>query len=210
MKIYDVSLTISTKIPIYPGDPKVEIKPVSRISQGDGANVSLICLGSHTGTHVDPPFHFVESGLTIDQIPLELLVGDCFVLSLGDVSAVRVEHLEAADIPRNTERLLLKTRNSLLLKEPVFHRNFTYLEPDAADWLVKHGIKLVGVDYLSIEQFQSKNHETHLRLLKSGVVILEGLDLSEVVEGIYTLVCLPIKIAGGDGAPARVILIQQN
>lgn len=205
--IYDITVTISPESPVYPGDPQIEVTPVSRISAGAGANVSVLRLGTHTGTHVDPPFHFIEGGLTIDRVPLEILVGECHVVPVPDVPAITTAELQVAKIPEGTERVLLKTRNSDLWRKPGFQTDYTYLEPDAADWLVGRGVKLVGTDYLSIERLKSGSHPTHTRLLGSGVVIVEGLDLADVPGGIYTLVCLPLKILDGDGGPARAILI---
>ncbi|MCX6377431.1 MAG: cyclase family protein [Armatimonadetes bacterium] len=208
MTIHDISIPIREGMPVWPSDPPVEITPSSRISQGGGANSSILRFGTHTGTHVDPPFHFVEAGLTVDRIPLETLVGECLVCEVPDAPVIEVEHLEAASIPDGTLRILFKTRNSGLWREPEFRTDYTYLSPEAADWLVRRGIKLVGTDYLSIDKFKSGGHAVHLRLLEAGVIVLEGLDLSEVAGGTYTLVCLPLKITDGDGAPARAILIE--
>jgi len=210
MKIYDITVPISPEMPTYPGDPTVEVKPVSQISEGTGANVSVLSLGSHTGTHIDPPYHFVEWGLTVEQIPLDVLIGDCFVLDLGDVPVIGTSDLETARIPAGTKRLLFKTRNSFLWKDSSFRQDFTYLNVDAANWLVDQGVELVGIDYLSIDQFQSPTHSTHHRLLESGIIVVEGLDLGAVAQGIYTLVCLPLKITGGDGAPARTVLLSKD
>lgn len=209
MRIYDISVSISPDMPVYSGDPAVEIIPVSRISEGAGANVSLLKFGSHTGTHVDPPYHFVESGIKLDELPLEVLIGECMVKYVQDRRVIDKQAVEEAGIPEGTERVLFKTRNSDFWREPGFHADFTYIDPEAAEWLVERGVKLVGVDYLSVDQFKSPGHRTHLTLLGAGVIALEGLDLSEVSEGTYTLVCLPLKIAGGDGGPARAVLIEQ-
>jgi len=210
MRIHDISVPISSESIVYPGDPAVRIVPVSRISEGARANVSILRFGSHTGTHVDPPYHFVESGLTVDLLPLDVLVGECLVCPVEQSPVISVAELEAAGIPAGTERILFKTRNSELQGETAFRADYTYLDPEAAGWLVERRIKLVGTDYLSIDKFKSGTHATHLRLLESGVVVVEGLDLRAVPGGTYTLVCLPLKIAGGDGAPARAILISDS
>ena len=209
MKIHDISIPISPNMPVYGGDPAVQVTPVSRISDGAGSNCSMLCFGSHTGTHVDPPFHFVESGIKVDELPLGTLVGECLVYSVEEGPAILRQQLESKPIPEGAERVLFKTRNSALWQDKEFHNDFTYLSPEAAELLVDRGIKLVGIDYLSIDQFKSPGHATHHKLLGSGVIVLEGLDLSQVEEGAYTLICLPLKIEDGDGGPARAILIER-
>ncbi len=209
MKIHDISIAISPSMHVYSGDPGVEIVPVSRITDGKGANVSAIHMGTHTGTHVDPPFHFVSSGVTVDCLPLETLIGECLVCEVQDVPVILRQHVTEEVIPLGTERILFKTRNSALWQEKEFRNDFTYLDSGAAEALVDRGVKLIGIDYLSIDQFKSDGHRTHLKLLGSGVVVLEGLDLSNVSVGTYTLVCLPLKIQGGDGAPARAVLMER-
>ena len=206
MRIHDISVTISEDMAIYGSDPAVEIEPISRISHGDGANVSLLKLGSHTGTHVDAPFHFVEGGTTIDRVPLDVLVGECFVCEIRSSESITISELEG--LPEGCRRVLFKTSNSDLWKDGRFHTDFVYLDPAAAAWLVDRGVVLVGIDYLSVDRFKSGTHPTHLRLLESGVVAVEGLDLSGVTQGTYFLVCLPLKIRDGDGAPARAILVE--
>ncbi len=210
MRIHDISLTISEDLAVYTGDPVVEIDPVSRISRGDGANVSLLKFGSHTGTHVDAPFHFVEGGVTIDHVPLDVLVGECYVCEIASSEAITVSELESCGLPEGCRRVLFKTSNSRLWEEEHFRTDFVYLEPDAAGWLVDRGVRLVGIDYLSVDRFKSGTHPTHLRLLGSGVVAVEGLDLRGVARGTYFLVCLPLKIRDGDGAPARAILLESD
>jgi len=205
--IYDISIPIREGMVVWPGDTPVEITPTSRISEGAGSNVSVLRLSTHAGTHVDPPRHFVEGGGTVDRLPLDALIGECFVCEIADETAIRVEHLEAARIPDGIERILFRTRNSGLWREPEFRTDFTYLEPDAADWLVRRGMRLVGIDYLSVGEFKH-GHPTHVRLLEAGVVVLESLDLSEVAGGTYMLVCLPLRIADGDGSPARAVLVR--
>lgn len=208
MRIYDVSLTISEDMAIYGDDPAFELEPISRISHGDGANVSLLKMGSHTGTHIDAPFHFVEDGITIDQVPLDVLVGECFVCEPGSSGAVTASDLESCGLPEDCRRVLIKTSNSRLWEDNRFHTDYVYLDPDAAACLVDRGVRLVGVDYLSVDRFKSGMHPTHLRLLSSGVVAIEGLDLRGVTPGTYLLACLPLKIKSCDGAPARVVLIE--
>lgn len=206
-RIYDISIPIAEGMPVYPGDPNVEIISASSISEGAGANVSILRFGSHTGTHVDPPHHFVDGGATVDQLPLDVLIGECLVCDMGDLSVIRAADIASASITPGTERVLFRTRNSGLWREPEFRTDYTSLDPEAAGLLVEMGVRLVGVDYLSVEGFHSAGGETHRRLLESGVIVVEGLDLHEVSGGKYTLVCLPLRVLGGDGAPARAVLL---
>lgn len=210
MKIYDISLTISENTVLYPGDPPVEITPMSRISAGDSSNLSTISFGSHTGTHVDPPFHMISDGSTVEQTPLDLLYGKCLVCPISDETAVTVRELEEAGIEEGTKRIIFKTRNSDLWDCPEFSKDFVYVEPAAAEWLLQRDVQVIGVDYLSVDPPHSGTHPAHFLLLNSRVVIIEGLDLRGVPPGTYTLACLPLKIAGGDGGPARAILIDDR
>lgn len=214
MQIFDVSVPLSAATPTYPGDPGIEIKHWLRLDKGDAANVSLINFGLHSGTHVDAPAHFIAGGARVDSLPLQSLVGEAEVVEVGNDVRVIDEAFVAANCRRGAHRILFKTRNSQFWNNPRegFRTDYTYIDPAAARALVDFGIKLVGIDYLSVEQFQSEKFETHLALLSSGVVILEGLDLRAVAGGVYELFCLPLKIAGGggDGAPARVILRTLN
>ncbi len=208
MQIYDVSVPLSATTPTYPGDPGIEIKPWLTLADGDVANVSLINFGLHSGTHVDAPAHFIADGSRVESLPLESLIGEAEVVEVAnDVRAID-ESFVASNHFRGSQRILFKTRNSAFWNNSGFREDYTYIEPGAAKRLVEWGIKLVGIDYLSVEQFQSPKFETHHALLSAGVVILEGLDLRAVPAGIYELICLPLKIAGGsgDGAPARVVL----
>lgn len=207
MAIIDISVPISNNTVVYPGDPRVEIIPDSLISKGESANVSMLRLGTHTGTHVDPPNHMIDGAPTVDQLPLDILIGTCFVCDVGQASVITTNELLLAKIPPNTKRILFKTRNSEFWSNPTSREDFTYLDSEAAGWLVEHGVRLVGIDSLSIDRLHSGSHPTHMRLFESGVVNIEGLDLRGVSGGIYTLVCLPLRIAGGDGSPARAVLI---
>ncbi|MDH7481068.1 MAG: cyclase family protein [Armatimonadota bacterium] len=210
MKIIDITLPIRPGMPVYPGDISVEITPIGRISEGASSNLSALKLGTHTGTHVDPPIHMIEGAPTLDSVSLDMLIGECYVCDVGDVPVVDLSVLQASEIPENTTRLLLKTRNSDFWYEEEFRTDFTYLAPDAAQWLVERGTRLIGTDYLSIEKFRCKGHPTHLTLLSAGIVIIEGLDLRNVAAGKYTLICLPLKIEAGDGSPARAVLIESS
>ena len=205
--IYDVSLPITSGGLVYPGNPPIAIDYQQALSRGDGANVSALALGSHTATHVDAAKHFFDDGQTIDAVPLHRLIGRAVVVEIPeDVGAVGERELAAHDLGSHT-RVLLKTRNSAYNTEREFRRDYTYLAPDGAAFLVGRGVELVGIDYLSIEQFHSGHHRTHRTLLEREVVIVEGLALRGVPAGEYELVCLPLRIAGIDGAAARAVLI---
>jgi arylformamidase len=209
--IIDISLSIGPDLIVWPGNPPPSVIPTSRIAQGGGSNVSEIRLGSHTGTHIDPPFHFLDEGATAEQLPLDRLVGTTDVLDLTSVArSIGPDDLAAAGLKPGARRVLFKTRNSLLWREQLaeFPTDYVSLSPDGARWLVDHGIWLVGTDFLSIEAYGAAGHPTHHVLLRAGVVIVEGLDLSGVEAGEYTLVCLPLKVVGGDGSPARAILLR--
>lgn len=206
-RIYDISLPIVAGGLVYPGNPAIEISYTQALTKGNGANVSALAFGSHTATHVDAAKHFFDDGEAIDQVPLERLIGRALVVELAsDVAAVGAEHLRACDMGDHT-RVLLKTRNSAYNTELPFRPDYTYLAPDGAAYLVERGVELVGIDYLSIEQFHSGHHRTHRTLLERAVVIVEGLALAGVPPGVYQLVCLPLRIAGIDGAPARAVLV---
>jgi len=208
MKFFDITVPISNEIPVYEGDPKAKVESHTRIADGAAANVSQLCCGLHTGTHVDAPNHFVDGTRRVDELEIHKLIGPCRVVGIDEsVKAIDVGHLPEL---RGVERVLFKTRNSNFWAEPEkgFRSDFTYLTTEAARALVEAGVTLVGIDYLSIEEFGSKDHATHRALLEKEVVILEGLDLREVPPGDYELICLPLKYKGGegDGSPARTVL----
>jgi len=204
--IHDVTVTISREMPVYPGDPQIEIKRTLLLEEGDVANVSHLSCGTHIGTHVDPPSHFVEGGIALDKLPLDVLIGPARVVDVGDVDVIDAATVEKTALDGVT-RVLFKTRNSRLWSSPhEFQRDFVYLDADAAEILVARGVKLVGIDYLSIEMFNFEQPATHMALLSNNVIVVEGLDLSGVTAGDYELICLPIKIKDGDGGPARVVL----
>jgi arylformamidase len=209
LKLYDISLTISPDMPVWPGDPAVVLERIESMDGGSHVNVSQLSCSVHTGTHVDAPHHFLNDSRTVESLALEGLCGPVLVIDLGeDVDLITAQVLEAADIPAGTLRLLFKTRNSQLWArgEKRFFEKFVAISPDGADWLMRFGVKLVGVDYLSVAPFKQSD-APHQALLKPGIIILEGLDLSAVSAGKYDLYCLPLKLAGSDGAPARAILV---
>jgi arylformamidase len=209
-EIFDITLTITPELVTWPGDPAVTLERVSKIEEGKNANVSRLDLGVHTGTHLDAPFHFIPGAKTVESLPLEILTGPVQVVELPDnVEMITMNVLKEAGIKTGVTRLLLKTRNSQYWKETAkkFHTDFVGVLPDGADYLIQLGIKLVGIDYLSIAPFK-KSRPTHERLLNSEIIIVEGLDLSRITPGDYMLYCLPLKLGGSDGAPARVILVR--
>jgi arylformamidase len=206
-RFIDISVPVMNGGVVYPGNPEIHIELQQDMAKGGSSNVSLLSIGSHTGTHVDAPKHMIPGGVGVDALPLDTLVGRAIVLEFDDdVMAVTEAYLRAQPIAGH-ERVLLKTRNSRFIRERGFHRDYTYVAPDGAEYLVSLGVRLVGVDYLSIEQFHSGHHRTHKTLLSRGVVIVEGLDLSDAAPGAYDLYCLPVLLAGIDGAPARAILV---
>ena len=207
MSFYDITVPIRAGMPVYEGDPALKVEAWSAFAKGDSSNVSFLHFGAHTGTHVDAPAHFIEGAAKIDSLPLESLIGPARVLRVPDsLTEITPDFLAACNLA-GVERIIFHTRNSALWNEG-FRKDFTALTPEGAEMLVSLGIKLVGNDYLSIEKFRSGHHRTHLTLLRNGVVIVEGLNLSDVPEGDYELICLPLRIAegAGDGAPARVVL----
>ena len=208
MRTYDISLTITPQSIVWPGDAPVVIKHTSSIASGDNANVSEITMSCHTGTHVDAPDHFLNNGITVDDLSLDLLVGRAYVLHLPDVNLITASVLMKADIPPRTRRLLFKTRNSELWAKGnrEFQTDFVALSVDAAELLVDRNVKVVGIDYLSIAPYKMGT-PVHTILLNAGVVVIEGLDLSKVSQGRYTLHCLPLKLGGVEGAPTRAVLV---
>jgi arylformamidase len=213
MRVHDVSLVVRPGMVTWPGEPGPRIEPLRRIARGDSANVSLVTLANHTGTHVDPPVHFIEGGHTVEDLPLDALVGPCEVVEFAGEGHVSAAWLDSAKIPTRAARLLFKTRNSALWGDAsaAFTRDFTTIDASAARWCVDRSVRLVGVDYLSIEPQgpEKAGYPVHHTLLGAGVVIIEGLDLRAVRAGSYDLMCGPLKLAHGDGAPARVFLIER-
>ncbi len=206
-RIYDISVPIRSGGLVYPGNPEIDISLQQAVAKGASANVSTIRFGSHTGTHADAARHFFDDGQPVDKIPLESLIGPALLVSFGDkVLSVGATELREHDL-KGHKRILIRTRNSALLSQKEFVKDYTYLAPDGAQYLVDLGVELVGVDYLSIEQFHSGHHRTHRTLLAQAVVIVEGLDLSAPAPGEYQFICLPLRIEGCDGAPARAVLI---
>ena len=210
MPIYDLSVPLSAGLPTYPGDPGIQISAWSSFENGDNANVSALNFGAHTGTHVDAPAHFLPGTKKVESLALEVLIGEAEVIEVPDNYLVIDEEFVVTNCAPGTIRVLFKTRNSAFWAGDLtdFRTDFTHLDLRAAQWLVERGVKLVGIDYLSIEKFRSKDHEVHRALLSKEVIILEGLNLSDVPAGKYELICLPLRLRSklGDGAPARAVL----
>lgn len=203
MALHDVSVPLREGMPIYDGNPGFGIQLASRISEGAGANVSRIALGAHTGTHVDGPSHFFDGEAGTESLALGAMVGEAVVVEIPDSGLGPIDRatLERAAVPSGSERVLLKTRNSALWERPDFTREFVRLDGSGAAYALERGWRLIGIDYLSIG-----DGEAHRALLGAGVVALEGLDLRGIGPGAYTLLCLPLRLEGSDGAPARVLL----
>ena len=180
-------------------------RKTSVISCGDSWNLSELKFGSHCGTHIDAPYHFNENGITVDQIPLDALIGMVTVFDIKNKEKIDVEDLKPLEI-ENCERVIFKTINSTYWKRAKFTKDFVYITKGAATYLAENNVKLIGIDYLSIDQFDNMHADAHHILLKKGVIIIEGLDLNKVKPGNYELIALPLKIKDGDGSPARVVL----
>jgi arylformamidase len=211
MKIFDISVAIHPNLPVWPGDPKAVLERYRKLSKGDTSNDSRMACSVHCGTHVDAPAHFIENGLTVERLTLDRLMGPATVVEFPEIDMITPDLLETQNLDSQTERLLLKTKNSDLWNDPdhEFNPDFVALNAASAGWMVKKGIKLVGIDYLSIQMFKDAEPMTHRILLEAGIIILEGLDLRKVNPGDYQLICLPLKLAGSEGAPARAILIEK-
>ncbi|MFC1833876.1 cyclase family protein [Thermodesulfobacteriota bacterium] len=211
MSIIDISLPLSQGIPTWPGSTGFCLVWEKRLENGDECNNSKFISDVHTGTHLDAPLHFFSGGQTVDQLDPNRLIGHAVVVDLPEITEISAITLRKLKLPSHTTRLLFRTRNSRWWASGDFnfHEDFTALTPDAAKWLVEKGLCLVGVDYLSIEKFHG-SHAVHRILLSAGLVVLEGLNLCEVEPGEYELICLPMKILGAEGAPARAILRSIN
>jgi arylformamidase len=204
-RIFDVTVPLVPEVPPYPGDPRFQLEFTHQLAKGDPFNAARIVTGTHSGTHVDAPYHFLVDGDTVDRLPLEILMGKARVVELSVRERIERADLEAQDL-RDDIRVLIKTRMSGQLRQPAFQEDHVYLSRDAALYLAQAGIKLVGFDYLSVDRTGAADFPVHQVLLGAGVVIVEGLDLSEVPAGEYEMTCLPLRIVGADGSPARVIL----
>lgn len=209
MRIHDISLPLSDSLVVWPGDPPVRITQPAHLDRGDPYTVSRLDMGAHTGTHVDAPAHFIQGGSGVDRLDLDLLVGPAQVVHVAEASALTPDLLGSLAIPPGTERLLFRTRNSedWAGGRQEFREDYVGITGGGARWLVRRGVKLVGIDYLSVSTYDDLM-PPHQTLLGAGVIVVEGLDLRSIAPGAYQLVCLPLKLVDGDGAPARAILIE--
>ncbi|MGC8659708.1 MAG: cyclase family protein [Desulfomonilaceae bacterium] len=205
MAIFDVSLSLRNGMLTFPGDPVFSIEPVFSRSNGDEFNLSTLSLTSHTGTHIDAPAHYFDGGDTIDLVTPDTFIGRGIVVDVRGVRVIDREILEES-VPANETRIFFKTDNGQLLQKSGFCDHYTYLTDSAAELLVERGVRLVGIDYLSIDRYDDQYAPVHKLLLSAGVLIVEGLDLSVVPAGFYRIYCLPLKIKDGDAAPARVFI----
>jgi arylformamidase len=205
VQIFDISVPITDGMLYYAGNPPVHVKRVESIAEGAPANLSELDMGAHTATHVDAPDHFLPDGAGAECLPLDVLMGPIEVVDATSATSVldltTVRSLELP--PRGTERILFKTRNSQLWNRSEFSHDFVRLDGNAAAFLIERGVRLLGIDYLSIG-----DRDAHHTLLSAGIVCIEGLDLREIQPGAYELICLPLKLVGSDGAPARAVLVR--
>jgi len=213
MRIHDISVPISKSLPVWLGDPQPVVRQLQTIREGDSSNVSLIQMSVHTGTHIDAPRHFLESGKTIDNIPLDKLIGQTLVIKLPDsVDSISKDILESyhnISMLKKTKKVLFRTRNSSLWHQykNAFQKNFVGIDASGASFLAGLNLDLIGVDYLSVAPY-SDSTRPHRILLAKEIVLLEGIDLTDIPEGLFTLYCLPILIEGCEGSPARAILVE--
>jgi arylformamidase len=201
----DISLPLHDGMVNWPGDAPFERRKTLALADGDACNLSEIRCSAHTGTHMDAPLHFIEGGAAIDTMPLDATIGRARVIEIRDPRLIRIEELRPYH-PGQGDRLLFKTANSRLWKTPVFQSDYVHIPPDTALYLAEAGVRTVGVDYLSVGHGEGGGAETHKVLLKAGLWVIEGLNLEQITPGDYELICLPLRILGGDGAPARAVL----
>jgi arylformamidase len=204
-RFYDITMTIENGMLSWPSDGPVRIEKIRSMDNGERLNLSRLDMSAHTGTHVDAPVHFIQEGSGIESVPLDILIGPAAVVHLPGVREIGAGELKAAGIPPDTQRLLLKTENGKLLGQKQFKKDYSFFTLEGAQYIIDSGVRLVGIDYLSIAAYGS-GEAVHQALLGEGIVIIEGVDLREVSAGPYNMIALPLKIDGCDGAPARVVL----
>jgi arylformamidase len=205
MKLIDVTVPLDANLPTYPGNTPFSLEAITRIARGDHANLSTLHMSAHAGTHVDAPRHFFDDGPGAEALPLEIMLGRTRVVEIASRTGIGADELSGLDLSDDV-RILFKTWNSRLWTSTDFHKEYVGVTASGAEHLIAHGIKVVGVDYLSVEQFKTPGAPAHHVLLGGGAIVIEGLDLREVEPGIYDMVCLPLRVVGADGAPARVLL----
>jgi arylformamidase len=207
MKLIDITVPVDAAVPVYPGNTPFSLEAIKRIARGDSSNVSTIHMSAHSGTHVDAPRHFFDDGPGVEGLPLEILMGRARVIELTTRKGIVPEDFAGLDLSEDV-RLLIKTANSRLWGTSEFQKDYVGVTEAGAKFLVERGVKVVGVDYLSVEQFKTPGAPAHHVLLGGGTIVIEGLNLRDVEPGVYDLICLPLRIVGSDGAPARVLLRQ--
>ncbi len=208
MTIHDLTVPLRNGMPFYPGDPAPQFTRLQDPARGDEWTVTHLSMSAHTGTHVDAPLHRFQNGATVDSLNLRDLIGRAYVVDLTNVASEITAHdLTARRIPRNAERLILKTRNADLWQRDEFQTSYVALSGEGAQWLVERGTRLVAFDYLSADVYTTQDYPAHNILLRAGVVIVEGVRSGRSAEGWYVLICLPLRMEGADGAPARAILL---
>ena len=208
MTYIDITLPLSNDLPVWPGDPSINLKKTMSMDNGDPCNVTHMNMGVHAGTHIDAPHHFLNNNITVEKLRVETLIGTVFVVEIKEnTPVVTSSTLGRLNIPSGIDKLLIKTKNSLIWKtnDKEFHKKFVAIDKSGAEWIVEKNIELIGVDYLSVAPFDDGT-PTHRVLLENDVIVVEGLNLYDVTEGYYELICLPLKILGSDGAPARAVL----
>ena len=207
MKLIDVSVPLDASLPTYPGNTPFSLEAIKRISRGESSNVSTLHMSAHTGTHVDAPRHFFDGAAGVDLLPLEMLLGRVRVIEIRSRKGIGPDELSEFDLSEDV-RVLIKTSNSRLWASPEFNPDYVGVTEAGAQHLIGHGIKVLGVDYLSVEQFKKPGAPAHHVLLGGGTIVIEGLNLRDIDPGVYEMFCLPLRIVGADGAPARVVLRQ--
>ena len=205
MALIDVSVPLDAQLPTYPHNTPFSLEAIKRIARGDSSNVSTVHMSAHAGTHVDAPRHFFDDRPGTEALALDLLIGRARVIEVASRTGITAEDLEPIDFSDDI-RLLIKTHNSTFWGSAAFHEDYIGVTDSGAKHLVAHGIKVVGVDYLSVEQFKNVGKPAHHVLLGAGTIVIEGLNLRDVEPGVYEMFCLPLRIVGSDGAPARVVL----
>jgi arylformamidase len=205
MKLIDVTVPLDASLPTYPGNTPFTLEAIKRISRGDTSNVSAFHMSAHTGTHVDAPRHYFDNRPGADALPLEMLLGRTRVIEIRTRSGIGAEQLTDLDFSDDV-RILFKTSNSRLWASPDFQTDYIGVTASGAEHLIAHGVKVVGVDYLSVEEFKKPGAPAHHVLLGGGAIVIEGLNLRDVEPGVYDMLCLPLRVVDADGAPARVVL----
>lgn len=206
--IIDITTPLGNMLPVWPGGTGIHLETVHRSGENYHERMSRLSCDVHAGTHIDAPLHFLSEGKDTAQIPLDVLIGEALVVDVQTTSHITAADLESLGIPGDTKRLLLRTKNSSLWDDygKVFREDYIALTPEAAEWIVQTGIRLIGIDYLSIQPFGDVSQQTHITLLSAEIVILEGLNLSDVPRGTYELICLPLRLEHAEGVPARAVL----